>query len=69
MKRVRVDIQQLINESNQGRAMGLRCPKCGCPQLGMPGTGVRATRPTREGTIRRYRTCRNCQYHWATDER
>lgn len=70
MKIVRVPIQKMLDAASNG-TKGLRCPKCGCIQFGLPGRGVRDTRHTRDGAIKRYRVCRNrnCGHVWCTFER
>ena len=71
MSKVRVSVSAMIERSNQGGAakIGLHCPKCACPQFGQPGKGVRETRQTLDGAVKRYRVCRACGHVWCTIER
>lgn len=70
MKRIRTPIEDMVQNSNQGseNATGVRCSKCHCVQFRAPGA-IRNTRPMKDGSIKRYRKCRNCGHVWVTYER
>lgn len=68
MSKKRVSITDMLAASNQaeGTGLGIRCPKCHCPQFS-DGRNVRNTIRI-EGAIRRYRVCRTCGHIWTTHE-